>query len=231
MTSSGTCPGDRIQPGYDALADVYATRFPTAYASPLERHAISMFIDELPESGAHVVDVGCGTGHVASDLNDHGVDVRGVDPSEQMLAHARRAYPHLRFDLGDAWLGDVDLHATAGIISRFSLIHLPPGDVHAVLDDWHRRLPAGAILLVAMQSSDEAGVHEFDHAVAPAWRWHPDALTDSAATAGFTESWRLVSRPDLDNRFPHVHLLLRRSPAPPNPSRTDRYTASRARRR
>ncbi|MEP9413759.1 class I SAM-dependent methyltransferase [Gordonia sp. VNQ95] len=205
-----TTSEDRAQPGYDALADVYAQRFPTAYTSPLERHAVAMFADELPGPGARIVDVGCGTGHVAADLRGRGFDVRGVDPSEQMLTHARRAYPGISFDVGDAWLRDVDLADVTGLIARFSLIHLPPDDVRAVLCSWHRRLPSGATVLLALQSSDDPGVHEFDHAVARAWRWHPDALAEDATTAGFTEAWRLISRPDNDNRFPHIHLLLRR---------------------
>jgi SAM-dependent methyltransferase len=128
---------DRVQPGYDALADVYASRFPTAYTSAMERHDVAMFADEMPGPGTRIVDVGCGTGHVAADLHRRGFDVRGVDPSEQMLTHARRAYPNLPFTVGDAWLRDVDLSDVEGLVARLSLIHLPPDDVRALLRSWH----------------------------------------------------------------------------------------------
>ncbi|MGB3699345.1 MAG: class I SAM-dependent methyltransferase [Gordonia sp. (in: high G+C Gram-positive bacteria)] len=201
------------QPGYDALADEYARRFPSPFLTGLERGAIDAFIDLVRGStlAPTVVDVGCGTGGVAAHLAERGLTVRGVDPSARMLAIAQTAHPDLNLTVGDARLDGVDLASVDGVVARHSLIHLAPTRVREVLDDWARRLPVGAVLLVSAQSSDESGVHEFDHAVARAWRWHPDALADAAAAAGFIELWRTVSRPDADHRFPDVHLAARRA--------------------
>lgn len=41
--------------------------------------------------GRRVLDVGCGTGNVTRALAERGADAWGVDPSEEMLAQARRA--------------------------------------------------------------------------------------------------------------------------------------------
>ena len=94
------------------------------------------------------------------------------------------------------------------MVARFSLIHLSPDDVGEVLTSWRRRLAPGALILVATQSSDERGAHEFDHAVARAWRWHPDTLAGTLVDAGFVELWRTVSRPGPGHRFPEVHLVV-----------------------
>lgn len=42
-------------------------------------------------------DVGCGSGRDTAWLDDHGYPATGYDPSEGLLAEARRRYPRLRF--------------------------------------------------------------------------------------------------------------------------------------
>lgn len=198
------------QPGYDALASLYATTFPTAFTTALEKQVVDAFIDTARTSAEYprVVDVGCGIGHVAAHLAASGCLVSAVDPSSAMLRIARDTHPHIDFRHGDALLADVDLSEVDALVARFSLIHLSPDDVGEVLTSWRRRLAPGALILVATQSSDERGAHEFDHAVARAWRWHPDTLAGTLVDAGFVELWRTVSRPGPGHRFPEVHLVV-----------------------
>lgn len=201
------------QPGYDAVADLYVRTFPSPYLTVLERHAVEMFADIVRASPAAgtVVDVGCGPGQVAADLARAGLDVVGVDPSVEMLRIARAAYPDLRFAPGDAMLDALPDVTVRAVLARYSLIHIPPANVPAVLDRWFQLLQPGAIVAIAGQTTDEIGaVVEFDHTVAPAWRWHPDLLAAALDTAGFDEIWRTVSRPDADHRFPDVHMVARR---------------------
>lgn len=203
------------QPGYDALAELYDETFPEAYTTPLERHVVAAFADLVLGDGLDgvVLDVGCGAGHVAADLAGRGLDVVGIDPSIEMLRLARRHHPELRFVHGDAHLGRTNLDGSdvRAVLARFSLIHVPPAEVAHVLASWAARLPPGGFVAVAGQSTDAAGeAEEFDHRVAPAWRWHPDRLGDELAEAGFDEVWRTVNRPDAVQRFPAVHIVARR---------------------
>lgn len=199
------------QPGYEVLADTYAELFSEAFGTPLERRVVDAFVDMLGDVTSRVCDIGCGTGHIASYLRDKGIDVVGVDPSPSMLAHARRSYPDIPFVDDDAWASTVGLEECGGIIARFSLIHIEPEQVREVLASWYGRLLDGGHVLVACQGSDEPGVDEFDHAVARAWRWHPDTLADTLTGAGFTEVFRAVSRPAGGfARFPAVHIVARK---------------------
>ncbi|MEV0947762.1 methyltransferase domain-containing protein [Rhodococcus sp. NPDC049939] len=203
------------QPGYDAVADHYSETFPTPYQSPLERHVVAAFADLVRRRPreAVVLDVGCGLGHITADLAAKGLDVVGVDPSRQMLEIARRNYPELRFVHDDAKLESTNLggRSIAAILARCSLIHLPPSDVPNVLAGWAARMAPGALVAVAGQTTDTVSeISEFDHAVAPAWRWHPDSLSEALSRAGFDEVWRTISRPDVHHRFPEVHLVARR---------------------
>lgn len=202
------------QPGYDALADLYAEMFPDPYLTPLERHAVATFAETVRRSALRgiVLDVGCGTGGVTADLTGAGLEVVGVDPSVEMLRIARDGHPSLRFVRDDARLRSDELRTATpiAIIARFSLIHVPPSELRTVLDVWSERIPPGGTVLIACQTTDTPGEAEFDHAVAPAWRRHPDHLSSMLAESGFDEVWRMISRPDADHRFPDVHLAAHR---------------------
>lgn len=201
------------QPGYDALARTYADLIDGAFQSPLEQAAADAFADHVRAAGlgSQIVDVGSGTGHVAVHLVNAGFSVIPVEPSRGMRDQSRLAHPDVVTIDDDATLRTVDLARTAGVIARFSLIHVEPDAVRDVLHDWASRLRAGSVVLIAGQSADEHGVHEFDHAVARAWRWHPDAMADALTDAGFGEMWRTVSRQaEGFHRFPELHICATR---------------------
>lgn len=195
-----------MQPGYEVLAERYAAMFLSAYQTPIEEHAVAAFAEQIRSEGA-VVDVGCGLGHVTADLARRGLDAIGCDPSPAMLAIARSTYPDLTFLDTDASLAGA-YDPIAAIIARYSLIHIPPDEVDTIFERWADRLRPNSPVLIASQSTDIPGpAMPFDHAVAPAWRWHPEELSRALAGAGFTEEWRIVNRPDAVHRFPGVHLL------------------------
>src|SRR5438067_12225299 len=55
-----------------------------------------------PRPGEAVLDLGCGTGHLTATIAAAGAAVLGVDSSAEMIAEARRNYPALAFEVGDA---------------------------------------------------------------------------------------------------------------------------------
>src|SRR5262245_40311511 len=55
-----------------------------------------------PQPGERILDLGCGTGHLTAQVAAAGAAVVGLDRSEPMIVQARRSYPGLRFELGDA---------------------------------------------------------------------------------------------------------------------------------
>ncbi len=55
-----------------------------------------------PRPGERILDLGCGTGQLTAEIARSGAEVTGVDSSAGMVAEARRNYPDLRFQIGDA---------------------------------------------------------------------------------------------------------------------------------
>ena len=54
-----------------------------------------------PQQGERILDLGCGTGDLAKKLDDLGVNVVGVDHSNNMITEARKKYPHISFAVRD----------------------------------------------------------------------------------------------------------------------------------
>ena len=55
-----------------------------------------------PRAGERILDLGCGTGDLAHTLYEFGVEVVGVDKSENMVKQAINKYPHIPFMVQDA---------------------------------------------------------------------------------------------------------------------------------
>lgn len=51
--------------------------------------------------GERVLDLGCGTGHLAKKIQEHGAEVIGIDASPEMIAQAKENYPELDFSVAN----------------------------------------------------------------------------------------------------------------------------------
>lgn len=82
---------------YDALAADYDGGR-TGYAHDLYDALVSYGL----KPSMNVLDVGCGTGLASGPLAENGFSVTGVDPSEPMLAYARKNHPTMKVVAGRA---------------------------------------------------------------------------------------------------------------------------------
>lgn len=93
-----------------------------------------------------------------------------------------------------------------GVLAWYSLIHLPPADLDLAIAEIARVLAPGGSLLCGF--FDGAEVTEFDHAVAPAWRWPAEEVAARWAAHGF-EIVDVERRTD-PGRRPHASITARR---------------------
>ncbi|WP_030275503.1 class I SAM-dependent DNA methyltransferase [Streptomyces sp. NRRL B-24484] len=215
--STGTGHLDTTRAAYDAVAVQYTELFADGFgARPLDRAMVEALAGlVLQEGGGPVADLGCGPGHVTAYLHGLGVDAFGIDVSPAMVAIARSRHPQLRFEEGPMLGPGLAAGSLGGILAHYSLIHTPPEELPGVLAEFHRLLAPGGHVLIAVQSTDGPvpPVTPYDHKVAPAYRWWPDALAALLREAGLTEVARLVRRPYEDERTPHAQLLAQRPAA------------------
>jgi arsenite methyltransferase len=147
------------------------------------------------QAGERVLDIGSGPGLLAAELADEGADVLGLDPSESMLAMARRRkIPRATFEPGDALSLPVADASFDAAVSTQVLEYIE--DVPGALREAHRALRPGGRLLVLDTDWDSIVWHtgELDRMrrVLAAWDAHladpylPRRLPRLLKETGFT---------------------------------------------
>ena len=119
--------GSRWQDTGAPRGEEYDARWRKLAAAGQSIHGEADLIESLLREmgGVRVLDAGCGTGRVATELAARGFSVVGIDLDEDMLAAARAKAPELdwiRADLADATAhltGEFDIVAMAGNVMIF----------------------------------------------------------------------------------------------------------------
>jgi ubiquinone/menaquinone biosynthesis C-methylase UbiE len=202
---------------YDAIAALYADQFKdTLDDRPIERGLLSAFAEVVQrEPDGPVADLGCGPGHIAAHLHSLGLSVLGVDQSAEMLALGRTRYPEVRFVLSSITRLGLAERSCRGVLSRSSVIHLPPALLPTALAEIARVLAPGGWLLLSFSATDgpETPYEYYDHRVAAAYRWWPDHVVSLLHAVGIIETARLVETPAPDDRrqFRVAFILARKA--------------------
>lgn len=105
------------------------------------------------------LDVGCGEGRFCRVLRDRGIAATGLDPTEALIAEARRRDPVGDYRIGRAEALDFPDAAFDLVVSYLTLIDIP--DVAAAVAEMTRVLaPGGALLIANISSFVTAGPSE-----------------------------------------------------------------------
>jgi trans-aconitate methyltransferase len=104
-----------------------------------------------PQKGERILDLGCGTGQLASEIAEYGAKVTGLDHSPQMIEKAAAAYPHLRFDVKDA--RDFTYDEPFDAIFSNAALHWIDNQ-EATIASMHRALRPGGRLVLEMGGKD-----------------------------------------------------------------------------
>lgn len=148
--------------GYDAsvgLSDE-ANRYPFAGY----KRVLGEIYRRLRETQARsVLDIGCGTGVLGAKLCAAGVDVTGLDFSQEMLKNARERMPEARliqWDFGKGLPEKVKTGAYDAVICTYAIHHLTNGGKAALFEEMVRCLrPGGRIMIgdIAFETAQARG--------------------------------------------------------------------------
>lgn len=186
-----------VRRSYDAVAADYLAELGDELdGKPLDRAVLSALI-ERHEPEYAICDVGCGPGHVAAWLADHGARAVGIDLSDEMVAVGRRNYPQVEFRVGDF----LNLPAADGefgsAIAFYSIVHLEPDELGSAFGEIRRVLRKGGQLLVSFHVGIEV-VHRSEwwgHDVDVDFRlFEVPRVIEHLAASGFVLEARLERR-------------------------------------
>jgi SAM-dependent methyltransferase len=207
----------RTRESYDEIAATYSERLFTERAGkPLDRHLLNRLAEDVRGHGL-VADLGCGPGHVARYLHEHGVRMLGIDLSPRMIDSARKLSPDIEFRVGDMRALELPDGALAGIVAFYSLIHIGEPEMGPTLRELRRVLAPGGLLLVAFHIGEET-VHRdelWGHTVSLDFRFlMPQRMVAHLVEAGFLVMERVEREPYPEAEHPSRRCyLLARSPA------------------
>ncbi len=132
---------------FDDIADEYDDSLPPHVIEHYLAKRVA-FVRELLARGS-ILDVGCGTGILASRLADEGYEVTGVDPSDGMLEHLRKRDARVEAAVGSAVDlpfpdGEFDLTMCVAVMHHIA----DPEAVRESLEEMVRVTRAGGLVLV-----------------------------------------------------------------------------------
>ncbi len=115
---------------------------------------VDKFLSYL-KPGSSILDVGCGSGHKARYLVDHGFKVKGFDFSEEMVRLSKEQVPEGQFFLWDMTKPLDETEKFDAIMMQASLLHIPKNKVNLVLDNMKKILKPESYLYVSVKKAWE----------------------------------------------------------------------------
>jgi SAM-dependent methyltransferase len=181
---------DDVRDSYDLMAE----RYTEAALGDIDRDIpdrawLAEFAQLAALCAGPVADLGCGPGYVTNHLSELGLTALGYDLSPALIFEAQRAFPELKFEVADLTALDIASSSLAGIVARYSLIHMPPIELASAFAEFARLLNPGAPVLVSFFAANSAQRHgsPFDHAVVTAFELFPATIASELENAGFTD--------------------------------------------
>jgi SAM-dependent methyltransferase len=145
----------QVSSSYNVLADEYVAHiYHELEHKPLDREWLARFAATVGTPGP-ICDLGCGPGHVARYLHEQGAQVLGVDLSPRMIELARQLNDSIEFRVGNMAALEIADESWSGIVAFYSIIHIPPTQIAAVLREFWRVLRPGGEVLLAFHVGDE----------------------------------------------------------------------------
>lgn len=152
--------------------DAYDEQWARLAAAGKDPHGEVAFVMQFAPSS--VLDAGCGTGRVAIELANRGVDAMGTDLDGPMLEAARLKAPELTWEQGD--LAALDLRDDDDKQLTFDIVVMPgnvmifvtPGTEGAVLARCRAHLNAGGRVIAGFQLGRGFDLDEYDRLAAVA---------------------------------------------------------------
>lgn len=94
-----------------------------------------------PKPGERILDLGCGTGDIAHQLYENGVNVIGVDNSINMVEQAKNKYPQIKFTVQDAT--SLKYNNEFDAVFSNATLHWVKPPIKALLGIYHSLKPGG----------------------------------------------------------------------------------------
>jgi len=112
---------------YDEIADIYLEIF------PINQEFLAFILDYLGQTGANVLDLGCGPGDYVDYLARAGYQATGIDSSPVMISQAQGKKQGTFYELSFTHIGQLNSKFDVIYCVGNSLAYLPPQEIASFL--------------------------------------------------------------------------------------------------
>jgi cyclopropane fatty-acyl-phospholipid synthase-like methyltransferase len=174
-------PNRLVKEGYDQVGGTYAKQRGGFENQPY----LDWLVDRL-ESGARILDVGCGAGvPVDRYLVSKRLIVSGIDISAEQIARANKNVPEAEYRVQDMCQLTEGEYTVDAIVSFYAIFHIPRESHGALFAKFASFLRSPGLVLVTMGASDWEGEENF-HGAKMFWsHYGPRKNAEIIRTAGF----------------------------------------------
>ena len=140
---------------YGTVAKEYAETFSGEHEKKPKDQEVLRRFSKVIGSRKPVWDFGCGPGQTTKYLRDLGVDISGLDLSEEMIEQARIKHPEINFQQGNILDLEFSDHSIAGVVAFYAIVHFSEEQVGTAFREVLRVLQSGGIFLLTFHIGEE----------------------------------------------------------------------------
>lgn len=191
---------------YDPFAWVYNRQWGPEFSRRVLPVIEKLVLSKLPQA-ARILDLACGTGHLAALLAERGYRVTGLDMSEEMIRYARQNAPSAEFIVDDARTFEASTPFHAVVSTYDSLNHIMSAEeLRNVFRNVYAGLEANGLFLFDLNLEEgyrerwrrSFGIVEDDYVCVVRSRFDPDESVARALITIFRPAAHRWNRTDLE---------------------------------
>ena len=146
---------NKIQDVYNTVSKEYAEAFTGEHQKkPKDREILCRFSQQVGNKRP-VWDLGCGPGQTTEYLKSLGVEISGLDLSENILQQAKTIHPDIHFQKGNILELEFENDSIAGIVAFYAIVHFTKEQAGIAFSEIFRVLKPGGLFLFTYHIGDE----------------------------------------------------------------------------
>jgi ubiquinone/menaquinone biosynthesis C-methylase UbiE len=144
-----------IKKAYDKVAENYGQAFYyELYSKHLDVKLLDLFCERV-NPNMPVCEIGCGPGEISTYLKYKGLNMVGIDISEEMIRVAKQLNPHIEYRVGDVFKLDISDNYFSGLLAPFLFVNYEMEDIRKAFSEIRRVLIRGGLFYLSFHAGSE----------------------------------------------------------------------------